>query len=268
MLHEGQPAVLKVTTDPSRLARAVMELNVVRVLSERAPAFVPTFLGGHSGSRSVEMLTARCEPYPAPAAVAHPGWTELADQLGRLHRLSPSGSLGLEPRPRPDGQQIARACDQWEQLGHGPAALRAVAVLIEREPEDQGLPSVLTHGDCHTENVLRDSDGRPRWVDWQEACSSDGLDDLVFLWQRAEFSWPDSDDGGHRTAGPPREAMVEAYASARQIARDDRLRQSLFCSELRLLLVSWPPFLRYGSRPAQQRMRQRLTELSDAAERC
>ncbi len=268
VLHEGRPAVLKVTTDPSWLARAELELNIIRILSERAPAFVPRFLTGHSGPDSIEMLTERCEPYPAAAELTVGNWTELAAQLGRLHRLWPGGSPGLdlEPRSRPDAQQLAQACDQWAQLGHGPAARRAAAVLTERGTEAPNLPTALTHGDCHTENVVCNPDGGPCWVDWQEACSSDGMDDLAFLWQRAEFSWPDSDDGGHRGGGPPREAMVDAYSEARQIAGDDGLRQALCASELRLLLVSWPPFLRYGTPPAQSRMARRLTELSDIVE--
>jgi aminoglycoside phosphotransferase (APT) family kinase protein len=72
-----------------------------------------------------------------------------------------------------------------------------------------GLPTVLEHGDSHVGNVVRDTAGRLQLVDWQEARLGDGLPDLVFAWQRAEFV----------AARPPRRAMTEAYGDARGLDR-------------------------------------------------
>jgi Phosphotransferase enzyme family len=116
-----------------------------------------------------------------------------------------------------------------------------------------GLGTVLTHGDCHVGNLLLGPGGRILWTDWQEVCLSTGLDDLVFLWQRAEF------DG----ARPPRDAMTSAYAAARSLQPDDNLRSALGGCELRSLLVGWPAFLDYGGPDRRQLMIRRFQQLVD-----
>lgn len=116
---------------------------------------------------------------------------------------------------------------------------------------DAGLAAVLTHGDCHVGNLLRSSTGSTLWADWQEVCLSTGVDDLVFLWQRAEF------DG----ASPPRDAMAAAYGSARHLGKDADLGRALAACELRLLLVEWPEYVSYGTDAQRRIMTQRLEDV-------
>jgi len=110
---------------------------------------------------------------------------------------------------------------------------------------------VLSHGDCHLQNLLRGPGGRPLWIDWQEVCLGTGLEDLVFLWQRAEFEG----------VQPPRDDMTAAYAAARSLRADAALESALATTELRLLLLAWPPFLAYGTPEGQDTMTRRLEQL-------
>lgn len=137
----------------------------------------------------------------------------------------------------------------WGAVGAADAAARGIRVITRRVPE---LAPVLVHGDCHTENIVRSRDGAYQWIDWQEAHRGDGLADLVFLWQRAEFAG----------ARPPRAAMMAAYAHARRLDQTS-MRPLIDQAELRLLLHSWPPFLGLGTSSGREVMRRRLVALTN-----
>lgn len=158
----------------------------------------------------------------------------------------------LEPRPWPSAKEIAAAVRVWNGRGSAVPAARAVERLARSKDLQPFAGLVLTHGDCHIGNLLQGPGGRVVWTDWQEVCLSNGLDDLVFLWQRAEF------DG----ADPPRDDMTAAYAAARRIPLDEAFRSAIKASELRLLFVAWPHFLPYGQQDRQELMTQRLSQLS------
>ena len=184
-------------------------------------------------------------------------WVAAADPLGQLHSAPVPRSPWLRPRPWPSSPEVANALSLWADRGVAALATRAAAQLPAAKDVEAALPRVLTHGDCHLGNLLQGPGGRTLWVDWQEGCLSTGLDDLVFLWQRAES------DGAH----PPREDMTAAYAAARSRPSDAAFRAALALCELRLLLVAWPPFLHYGSPERQKTMTQRLQQLVDEGAR-
>jgi hypothetical protein len=124
-----------------------------------------------------------------------------------IHRQpAPVSELGLRKLPSVDDVEVAMG--HWGAVGAGREARRGAELLHRRaEVALPALPTVLTHGDCHTENIVQDASGRYRWIDWEQAHLGDGLDDLVFMWQRAEFAG----------ASPPREAMLTAYTAARAL---------------------------------------------------
>ncbi len=251
----GEPAVLKTTEDPAWYARAARELAVHRELGPALRDFLPEARATHRDPHGVRLLLAAHDPFPRAAAVTEAAWIELADRLGRLQQVAVPRPGWLRPRPRPSPAAVADAVRGWARHGSAALAARAAERLDAARSLPSGLATVLTHGDCHVGNVLNGPGGRPVWVDWQEVCLSSGLDDLVFLWQRAEF------DGAH----PPRAAMTAAYAAARGVPRGGALRAALDSCELRRLLVDWPPFLGHGSPDHRQVMTRRLEELADGA---
>ncbi|MET0694528.1 MAG: phosphotransferase [Propionibacteriaceae bacterium] len=245
---DGSRLVLKMTSQPERVTRAELEVRLLRsagVIEGLAPELVASAVG----PGWVAIATRPCTPLGAAPQIDFRTWMAAATRLAEVHRCLPAID-GLLPRPRSesfpgDGAGLA----PWFTLGAGDDALRGSQLLAE-QPALQ-LPQVLTHGDCHLDNILHDPSGALVWIDWQEAHLGDGLGDLVFLWQRAEF------DG----ARPPRAEMTRGYARARQLDPGE-LQPLLDRVELQLLLHSWPPFLSYGTPTARDTMRRRLAALA------
>ena len=210
--------VVKVTTDPGRLERARREVEVLRHLAEPPVTCAPTLVGALSTPDAVALALAEATPLPAARDLGGPDWEALAVAVAEVHRVRGARSLGL-PASRPD--------------------------------LPGSLPTVLEHGDCHLDNAVRDRSGRVLLVDWQEARLGDGLPDLVFAWQRAEFAG----------ARPPRAAMTEAYADARGLDAA-ALVPLLDRAELRLLREAWPPFLALGDDAGRAVLEQRLARLT------
>jgi len=250
---DGQHAVLKVTEDPSWYDRAAHELAVYRELRQALGEFLPDLVAGHRDADAVRLLVVAHDRWPPAHALTDLAWVELAARLGRLQRSPVPRPPWLRPRPWPSVGELADAVGGWTGHGFGDLAARGAEQLRAGGQAATGAGTVLMHGDCHVGNLLQGPGGRPLWVDWQEVCLGSGLDDLVFLWQRAES------DGAH----PPRDAMTSAYARARALPRDDDVRSALAACELRLLLVAWAPFLAYGSEDRRQVLAHRLEELVD-----
>lgn len=243
-------AVVKITTASGRLVRARREIDLLRVLARRERRVAPELLGTAETAAGVAIALPQCVPFPAPDRITDRSWVEIATVLAVVHQ--PLGDLEL-----PVERVVPRGSDhdqEWGGLASAEAASRGRELL--RSVPELGLPVVLQHGDCHVENIVTDHDGRPMWIDWQEARPGDGLADLVFLWQRAEFAG----------ARPPREAMTVAYAAGRGRDPGD-LQPGIDHTELRLLLDAWPPFLGYGDDTGRAVMRDRLTALTSGSTR-
>lgn len=249
----GQRNILKITTDPARLERAESELRMISCGPAELIAVMPRYIGGHAQWDVVCLVTEEHQPLPQPADIVDADWIALATALGSLHSAHVPPWLNLKPGPAPTVAAAVDAEKFWAKLGHTEAAKQAADLLRDRARQPNDLPSatVLEHGDCHTENIVRDESGAFRWIDWQEAHLGNGFGDLVFLWQRAEFTG----------ANPPRQAMTNAYAAARNLHPGSGLNRAISLTELRLLFTSWPPFLVYGTPQHQERMTARLPQL-------
>lgn len=249
---DHERAVLKVTEDPDWLRRAGREFAVYDQLAEPLGPALPTVLAAHRDRRAVRLLLSAHQPLPPARQLDQSAWVAVADQLGRLHGTPAPAAAWLESRPWPSAEETDAGVRRWSARGSAVPAARAAAQLARSKDAQLSGGPVLTHGDCHVGNLLLGRPGHVVWIDWQEVCLSNGLDDLVFLWQRAEF------DG----ASPPRDAMTAAYAAARRLRLDDDFRSAMTACELRLLLVAWPPFLAHGQQDRQELMTQRLVQLS------
>jgi hypothetical protein len=239
--------VLKVTERPDRLVRA--ELEAALLGRDLLRGLAPELVASAVGPGWVAIATRECTPLGSGQHLDRAGWSSIAARLAVLHR-EPAGVGALLPRrqaPSPEGDDGRQV---WQTLGAGNDVERGEQRLDGGGAS--GLPLVLEHGDCHLENVVRTADGRLVWVDWQECGLGDGIGDLVFLWQRAEFAG----------ARPPRPQMTAIYAEGRGLD-PTRLQPALDLVELRLLLYSWPPFLGYGTEAARDVMRSRLAALVD-----
>ena len=257
----GERLVLKVTENPRRRDRALRELRVYQELGPVLGDVLPVLHAGRHAQHGVFLLLSASEPFPPARSWTPDAWLRVADRLGRWQRTPVHDPTWVPLRPDPSTTEVAVALRHWTARGTGALAARAARRLAEgaerRRARTVGPVLVLTHGDCHVGNLLQGRAGQPLWVDWQDVCLTTGLDDLVFLWQRAEF------DGAH----PPRAALTAAYAAARGLPDDASLRQELSAADLRLLLVAWPQFLRYGTREGQQLMTHRLQQLVEEGER-
>lgn len=251
--HGGRSVVLKITRDGRRLQRARSELRLIAERPGRLDRILPRYVAGHQNESVVCLAIQEHRPLPHPGQLTHDDWTTIATSIGHVHQVPTPTWWPTTRNAAPTPMQLSRAADSWTHLGYQDAARRAARILSDTATIRMDPSPTFTHGDCHTENAVRDDHGMIRWIDWQDARPGDGLGDIVFLWQRAEFAG----------ARPPREAMLMAYCTARDIAAGPALRTLLDVAELRILFISWPPFLPNGSASAQQMMKTRLHDLVD-----
>ncbi len=251
VMSDETPLVLKCTTAPGQLERAHLEIDLYS--SGELHGLAPTLAASAFAGGWAAIATSQCTPLPSLDRISPDTRMEVCASLADIHGRTPRNQ-NLKPRQRVQDSTKHQDFAPWRDLNSGEIVMQGVELL--REPRPWLTPPGLQHGDAHVENVLRAYDGRIVWVDWHEANLGDGVSDLVFCWQRAEFA------GGN----PPREAMTAAYARARKL--DPRaLRTAIAWAELQLLVHSWPPFLQYGTPQAREFMRTRLealvTELAD-----
>jgi len=243
------PVIMKVTTDPARIARAELEAQLLTDPVGQFAHVMPRLVASASGHGWVAIATEKGLPLAPPQQLNHQAWEALAAALATVHQPPKPAVVGLHATTRSARTSNSdRGLKVWAKLGSGRDAARGAELLRCTPASD--LPLVIEHGDCHTENLVQDPAGGYRWIDWQEAHRGDGLSDLVFMWQRAEFA----------SARPPRLDMTAVYAHARQLA-PSKLQPLLDHAELHLLLHSWPPFLGYGGPVAQDVLQRRLNTL-------
>jgi Ser/Thr protein kinase RdoA (MazF antagonist) len=249
--------VLKVAADPDTRDQARRELHFYRELAARVPVTTPTFAAGLDDGDHVCLLLDDAGTAARPVAWAHERWERLAAELGQLHHervaaATADWAWAKQKRPAPESA-VSAAARGWAELGYRP--LGPLWPRLEDLTAALGeLPGCLCHGDWHLGNILAGRAGTFVWIDWQEVGYGHGPEDLVLLWQRAEFDGLD----------PPRNAMLTAYARARAISDTAPLRRAAIAAELMLLLISWPPYLRGAPESARARMLRRLSHLADA----
>jgi Ser/Thr protein kinase RdoA (MazF antagonist) len=244
--------VLKVASHQILRARAGRELKFYRDLAHHVPVVVPNLVAAIEHPDATCLLLESAGVAPTPEHWTTARWEHLATELGRLHTQTPT--QWIKPPRQPNPAEISDATHTWETLGNAKLLAPLWAKLDTLYAALSDLPTCLRHGDWHLGNLLTDPADRFVWIDWQEVCLGHGPEDLALLWQRAEFD-------GHN---PPRDAMLAAYAEAREIPVDKSLHRATVAAELLLLLIAWPPYLAHAPEPGRARMFHRLERLIDA----
>jgi len=248
--EDGRECVLKVTSlrrdDDARAGRR--ELDFYRDLAERMPLRTPALLDYLEDDEAIALvLSAHGEIEPATPWDRR-SWLSLAVDLARLHGTevpdpdrwrgdrSPFHALIEPDMPVVDGF--------WrEDLPSSFDAIIESRELLEQEILRAGASFV--HGDCHTDNILREH-GALVWIDWQSTGIGNPALELAFLAARATPS-------GARI--PPE--MLAKYCSESNKDRELMLR-SIMAAELSIFIFEWPPYASFDS-PAGTRLVRRRT---------
>lgn len=277
---DGGRVVLKVTPpgqEQSLMERAHREVRFYRDLAEQVPLSVPRVLGlDYDEARGATVLVSAYEPALPPERWTKQDYIEVARQLGRFHAAfwSETATTALPGWLRAKSAVTAARCRdaaaRWRMLSERAdlhdslepylRKLRQLLVNIPAlEAQMATLPPTLCHGDCHTGNLLRDSDGEWIWADWQEVRFGPGVDDLSFLWERAFAA---------SEASPPYDAMVQAYVAGLAVASlsPEEVARNLAWAELKSWLVEWPGYLGFLPATSFQRVLQRIATLIDRSE--
>jgi thiamine kinase-like enzyme len=141
-----------------------------------------------------------------------------------------------------------------------PLRRMAERLALEMPRFDRGrerLPLTLCHGDAHWGNLLQGVTGGWVWADWQGVRLGEGVNDLVFFWQRA-FAETGS--------LPPMEHLMGAYVEGLSRAgvspvAEDVLGRAVGWFDLVLWLVAWPPYLGWLEPEIRGRVLRRIENL-------
>jgi len=271
----NEQVVLKIaaeTSPPGVLACARREIHFYRDLADSIPLQIPAVLGTISDTSASCLCLRAYQVAPPIETWSERHYREIAGQLGQFHaafwkrteELSHLSWLRQLASP-PDGTTLQHATESWHALAGLPnyqtvltsAEIAWIEAMVSHmdytDSVLQAFPMTLCHGDCHHGNLLMDGDGEWRWADWQEVGIGRGPEDLSFFLQRARMA------GG----AVPEDAVVRAYhqcleAAAGQSIRLTTVKQVVDASELRTLLLLWPPFL---SRVPVQQLREIVRRL-------
>lgn len=252
---DGRTCVLKVTSlrrdGDARAWRR--ELAFYRDLAERMPIRTPALLDSYEDDDVIAMLLSAHGEIAPSTAWDRSSWLALAVDLARLHSTavpspdrwkahwSPFHALRAPDMPMVDGF--------WrEDLASSLDAIIESRELLEQEIHQAG--ECFVHGDCHTENVLRE-DGALVWIDWQSAGIGNPARDLAFLNARATPS-------GARM--PPE--MLATYCNDRDLDLE-RMRRSVIAAELSIFLFEWPPYASFNTPAGIRRVRRRTRYLAE-----
>ncbi len=165
-------------------------------------------------------------PHDADSAAAIPEadrealGLEVVDVLARLHMIDPD-EVGLGQLGRKEAyleRQLKRWTKQWENSKQReiPAMEESRQLLAERMPTQVGAS--IVHGDYRLGNMLVDGPRICAVLDWELCTLGDPLADVGYLlnsWVLPGELDTRPGDQPPTTAGgfPPREALVERYAS-------------------------------------------------------
>lgn len=156
----GRSMILKITTDASRLVRARSELHLIAEATGAIRARMPRYVAGHEDHRSVSLATVEDEPLPSPTMISDADWVALATALGHLHTAPVPRQPALAVPAAAGEEAVSAAADFWSRLGYELEAARAVALLPRAtRSTDEPTSLIVEHGDCHTENIVRDERG-------------------------------------------------------------------------------------------------------------
>lgn len=253
---DGRRCVLKVTSlkraDDARAGRG--ELTFYRDLAERIPVRTPDLLDFYADNDVIAMLLSAHGAIEPATSWDSRSWRALAIDLARLHGTT-------IPVPEPwmmEDQPHFRALREPDMAvvdGFWRADLASLLdtiidrrELLEREILRAG--ECFLHGDCHTENILREH-GELIWIDWQSTRIGNPALELAFIDARATPS-------GARI--PPE--LLAIYCGERDIDLE-HMRRSVIAAELSIFVFEWPPYASFNSPAGTRRVRRRTRDLAE-----
>lgn len=252
--QDGRTCVLKVTSlredDAARAGRR--ELAFYRDLAAGMPIRTPALLDTYEDDAVIALLLSAHGAVDPATSWDRRSWLALAVDLARLHGTavpapdrwqemwSPVHALSEPDLPMIEGF--------WrEDLG---SSLDAIVESRERLAQEiLQAGECFIHGDCHTENILRE-DGALVWIDWQGTSIGSPARELAFLHARATPS-------GARI--PPE--LLATYCRERDTDLA-RMRRSVLAAELGIFIFEWPPYASFNSPAGTQRVRRRTRDLA------
>lgn len=246
---DDTPAVLKVTEHTSADARAQArrEHDAYTRLAPTLPVRIPELLHAQVSPARTVLVLRRHEPArPAQAWTRH-DWAATVDALAALH----DAPLPADPTPWTwtpwaglDPVHDRAALDGlWNTEQTQGALTRVLVAQDELGRLAEAVLAVLTHGDCHTGNILG-ATGQPIFSDWASARIAPATDDLAFLLLRATAESP---------VAPPREAMLTRYATLRGLPLD-LVDDAVRARQVLTLALQYPAFAAYLDAPTIARL--------------
>lgn len=247
-------AYLKTTRADSgddALAAATRELRCCRDLAPYAAFRTPELLAHHAGANGIALLLAAAGRVVPPRSWSRDMWVALGGQLALVHRTEPASATEWR-RPDPLLDSVY-ATDPADVAGYWGEQVPDLARVLDRIEELltplTAAPQVFSHGDCHTGNVLFQG-SQVALCDWQMAGMGRRAADLAFLRVRATPSG----------AAVPDE-FLSAYVDRTGCDRGT-LSRALVAEEIATWLFLWPPFARFNTPAAIERVRRRVRFLT------
>jgi aminoglycoside phosphotransferase (APT) family kinase protein len=254
--HDGTPCVLKVTSlrEANDARAGQRELTFYRDIASQVPVRTPDLLGVYEERNMIALLLSRHGSVEPALSWDPPMWRALATDLAHLHDTTPAEarnwSVEDEARFRPlRNPDIAMVEDFWrDDLAGTLDAILASREALEREILHAGM--CFLHGDCHTENILREGDDLV-WIDWQGTRMGNPALELAFLHARVTPS------GAQVPAW-----FLDAYCSGREIELE-QIRRSVIAAELSIFVFEWPPYTLFDTQDGTSRVRRRTRYLAE-----
>lgn len=168
----GEPAIVKQILGARADARFGRELAALRVAADGGLA--PAVLAADPGECVVVL------EFLAGAADELPGWDAYADALARLHALgsSANGALPAATLPAPADVEAFRRLCSGVGVDVPAGASDELDALLERLA--RAPRTALLHGDPCLGNLVT-TDGRVRFVDFEQAALGEGAAELSYL---------------------------------------------------------------------------------------
>lgn len=278
-LREGE-FICKVTraqSEQSIFERAQREFLFYQQLAPHVPLRIPHIVARVCDPHGIALLLSAYQPSPPASQWQEQEYVEAARQIGELHATfwktteqTAQYSWLQRPNEPMSELQIKQAETQWQALQEDVHVSRLIPghrfqrvihffpLLFSLENRLLAFPLTLCHGDCHSDNVLRNRHGDLIWADWQEIGMGIGPADLSFFFQRAF----------HAGGTVPYEAMINTYqkqieAHMRQRLPTSRLGEVLDIIEVSSWIVQWPDYLKQASSQKLLQVLDRIDWLID-----
>lgn len=255
MHSNGQRCVLKITSGGSSLEPQYWrrEFDFYHRLSDRVPLRTPALLDSFENENLIALLLTAQGKVEPPVDWDEPSWLNVAVQLARLHSTSVPDAGFWHLQDSPTDAWISPNRTILEEFWRDSPAPDLDALLDAREAlalESVAGNACLVHGDCHSENLLRDANA-VIWIDWQSCGIGSAARDLAFLSARMA---PTGTTLPH--------TFLRTYSDARGV--NLRLMEhSVLAAELGILVFEWPLYAVFNSREANDRVRARARMLAD-----